>query len=125
MPRARLARAPARSTRTREHSMSRRSTSRPGSLAALLLAAAALVACSQGHGDASTSGTAASSSGEVAPAATAAATTAAGASTPTRAPNKLGRIPVLEYHVIGGTKNALYTRTRESFRQDLEDVYRR
>ena len=40
-------------------------------------------------------------------------------------PNRLGRIPVLEYHVIGGEKNWLYTRTRESFRQDLEDVYRR
>jgi hypothetical protein len=40
-------------------------------------------------------------------------------------PNHLGRIPILEYHVIGGTKNALYTRTVESFRKDLEDVYAR
>ena len=39
--------------------------------------------------------------------------------------NHAGRIPVLEYHVIGGDKNALYTRTRESFRADLEDVYKR
>ena len=39
--------------------------------------------------------------------------------------NRLGRIPILEYHVIGGTKNALYTRTPESFRKDLEDVYAR
>jgi hypothetical protein len=39
--------------------------------------------------------------------------------------NHLGRIPILEYHVIGGTKNALYTRTAESFRRDLEDVYAR
>jgi polysaccharide deacetylase len=39
--------------------------------------------------------------------------------------NHLGRIPILEYHVIGGTKNALYTRTPESFRKDLEDVYAR
>jgi hypothetical protein len=37
----------------------------------------------------------------------------------------MGRIPILEYHVIGGTKNALYTRTPESFRKDLEDVYAR
>jgi hypothetical protein len=37
----------------------------------------------------------------------------------------MGRIPILEYHVIGGTKNALYTRTAESFRKDLEDVYAR
>jgi Polysaccharide deacetylase len=41
------------------------------------------------------------------------------------AANHLGRIPILEYHVIGGTKNALYTRTAESFRKDLEDVYAR
>ncbi|MHB1072762.1 MAG: polysaccharide deacetylase family protein [Gemmatimonadaceae bacterium] len=39
--------------------------------------------------------------------------------------NRLGRIPVLEYHVIGGTRNSLYTRTVESFRKDLDDVYRR
>jgi len=45
---------------------------------------------------------------------------------PTRLPaNHLGRIPILEYHVIAGTKNALYTRTPESFRKDLEDVYAR
>jgi hypothetical protein len=41
------------------------------------------------------------------------------------ATNHLGRIPILEYHVIGGTKNALYTRTPESFRKDLENVYAR
>jgi peptidoglycan/xylan/chitin deacetylase (PgdA/CDA1 family) len=40
-------------------------------------------------------------------------------------PNHTGRIPVLEYHVIGGDKNALYTRTAASFKADLEDVYRR
>src|SRR5690349_2104525 len=40
-------------------------------------------------------------------------------------PNHVGRIPILEYHVIGGTKNALYTRTVESFRKDIEDVYAR
>jgi len=40
-------------------------------------------------------------------------------------PNHMGRIPVLEYHVIGGTQNALYTRTAASFKADLEDVYRR
>ena len=39
--------------------------------------------------------------------------------------NHTGRIPVLEYHVIGGDKNALYTRTAESFKADLEDVYKR
>lgn len=39
--------------------------------------------------------------------------------------NHMGRIPVLEYHVLGGTQNALYTRTVASFKADLEDVYRR
>ena len=37
----------------------------------------------------------------------------------------MGKIPVLEYHVIGGEKNALYTRTVASFKADLEDVYKR
>jgi hypothetical protein len=39
--------------------------------------------------------------------------------------NHAGRIPVLEYHIIGGSKNALYTRTAESFKADLEDAYKR
>ncbi|HEY2066025.1 MAG TPA: polysaccharide deacetylase family protein [Gemmatimonadaceae bacterium] len=41
-----------------------------------------------------------------------------------RPANPLGRIPVLEYHVIGGDKNALYTRTAASYRNDLEEAYR-
>jgi peptidoglycan/xylan/chitin deacetylase (PgdA/CDA1 family) len=40
------------------------------------------------------------------------------------APNPTGRIPVLEYHVIGGDKNTLYTRTVASYRADLEEAYR-
>jgi hypothetical protein len=40
-------------------------------------------------------------------------------------PNHAGRIPVLEYHVIGGDQNALYTRTAASYKADLEEVYRR
>ncbi|HEY9227299.1 MAG TPA: polysaccharide deacetylase family protein [Gemmatimonadaceae bacterium] len=39
--------------------------------------------------------------------------------------NQTGKIPILEYHVIGGDKNSLYTRTAASFRADLEDVYKR
>jgi len=39
--------------------------------------------------------------------------------------NHAGRIPVLEYHVIESTKNSLYTRTVDSFKADLEDVYKR
>ena len=53
--------------------------------------------------------------------------TAAGASdTGKKLPqNHNGRIPVLEYHVIGGEKNGLYSRTVASFKADLEDVYKR
>jgi len=40
------------------------------------------------------------------------------------APNAQGRIPVLEYHVIGGDKNTLYTRTAQSYRADLEAAYK-
>jgi hypothetical protein len=40
-------------------------------------------------------------------------------------PNHMGKIPVLEYHVIGGTEDRQYTRTIASFKADLEDVYRR
>lgn len=41
------------------------------------------------------------------------------------ASNHAGRIPVVEYHVIGGEKNALYTRTVASYKADLDDLYRR
>jgi Polysaccharide deacetylase len=40
-------------------------------------------------------------------------------------PNHMGKIPILEYHVVGSPKNSLYTRTAESFKADLEDVYNR
>lgn len=39
-------------------------------------------------------------------------------------PNQLGKIPVIEYHVIGGEKNSLYTRTAASYRDDLEQAYK-
>lgn len=39
--------------------------------------------------------------------------------------NHTGRIPILEYHVIEGTKNSLYTRTIESYKADLEEAYKR
>jgi hypothetical protein len=39
--------------------------------------------------------------------------------------NHMGKIPVLEYHVIGGSADAQYTRTIASFKADLEDVYKR
>ena len=63
----------------------------------------------------------------------AADTTAKGAAAPASptapaAPGKenlTGRIPVLEYHVIGSEKNAAYSRTTASFLADLEEAYRR
>ena len=50
---------------------------------------------------------------------------AVAAAVPSAVPNLLGRIPVLEYHVIAGEKNSLYTRTAASFRADLEEAYKR
>lgn len=38
--------------------------------------------------------------------------------------NLTGRIPVLEYHVIGGDKNELYTRTVASYKADLDTAYK-
>jgi hypothetical protein len=53
-------------------------------------------------------------------------TTAGASDTGKKLPqNHNGRIPVLEYHVIGRDKNSLYTRTVASFKADLEDVYKR
>jgi peptidoglycan/xylan/chitin deacetylase (PgdA/CDA1 family) len=39
-------------------------------------------------------------------------------------PNELGRIPVVEYHLIGATE-ARWTRTPQNFRSDLELLYER
>jgi hypothetical protein len=39
-------------------------------------------------------------------------------------PNHLGRIPVLEYHVIGDTQS-LYQQKRETFRKNMETLYAR
>jgi len=70
--------------------------------------------------------TAESASGAIATDGVGQKTSSAGDTTAGKLPaNHMGRIPVLEYHVIGGEKNALYTRTVASFKADLEDVYRR
>jgi hypothetical protein len=49
---------------------------------------------------------------------------ASGAGDPSRAPNELGRIPVLEYHLIGDEEGR-WQRSHARFRQDLELLYRR
>lgn len=38
--------------------------------------------------------------------------------------NLMGRIPVLEYHIIGGEQNALYSRTAASYKADLDTTYK-
>lgn len=42
----------------------------------------------------------------------------------TLAPNEMGRIPILEYHLIGDSASR-WTRSRTQFRKDLEDLYAR
>ncbi len=82
-----------------------------------IIVLALVAACSHGSSSSRTD----SAGGTVAPAGDldhpAPATVAAG-------PNQMGRIPVLEYHVIGGEKNSLYTRTAAAYRADLETVYK-
>ena len=87
---------------------------------------ALLSACgkSKGEGEAAGRTVHDTSSGDVA-AKSSAGQPVASSDTAKRPPNHMGRIPVIEYHVIGGDKNALYTRTVASFKADLEDVYRR
>ena len=42
-----------------------------------------------------------------------------------RTPNELGRIPVLEYHLIVPEEKGEFTRTPERLRKDLEELHRR
>jgi hypothetical protein len=97
----------------------------------------ALAACSKG-GAKPSSDTAAAATAKSGPDSSAGsiATTGAGSATGSTAAtnpgdpgklaaNHMGKIPVLEYHVIGGTADAQYTRTVASFKADLEDVYKR
>jgi peptidoglycan/xylan/chitin deacetylase (PgdA/CDA1 family) len=99
----------------------------------LLLATLLAAACSKGETPAhrASATIADSASGAVAEARTvpaapspAAAPALSAGGTAGGAPNLQGRIPVLEYHVIGGDKNALYSRTAASYRNDLETAYK-
>ena len=93
-----------------------------------LLLLSLLLAASCGRGDAPAGQPAASGTNrDSAAGSVAAAPQASGgaAMTAAAAPaNPQGRIPVLEYHVIGGDKNGLYTRTAASYRNDLETAYK-
>ena len=53
-----------------------------------------------------------------------AGTAASGQGNPNRVPNEMGRIMVIEYHLIGD-RNTTYSRERDSFRRDLELLYSR
>jgi hypothetical protein len=56
--------------------------------------------------------------------ATPAASSATTGGDPSRVPNELGHIPVVEYHLIGD-KNATYERERGQFASDLEFIYQK
>jgi hypothetical protein len=100
-------------------------------LVALVLLSA--VACSKGDGPsakgADSGVTRDSASGSMPQAAAAGSgatpTTEPAPTVGSAAANLQGRIPVLEYHVIGGDKNTAYTRTVASYRADLEEAYKR
>jgi peptidoglycan/xylan/chitin deacetylase (PgdA/CDA1 family) len=59
------------------------------------------------------------------PAPTASSPAAPPAAATDRAPNELGRIPVLEYHLIVPQETNEFTRTPERLRQDLAELRRR
>jgi hypothetical protein len=40
-------------------------------------------------------------------------------------PNRFGRIPIFEYHVIGDSSSGMFTISREAFRRDLQTLYDR
>ena len=48
-----------------------------------------------------------------------------GAPDDTRAPNEMGRIPVLEYHLIVPEEKGEFTRTPQQLRADLDELYKR
>jgi hypothetical protein len=85
-------------------------------------------ACSSGadHDTAATTDSAGGSVARTAAAPADSSSTAAYAGTErgTLEQNLMGRIPVLEYHVIGGEQNALYSRTVASYKADLDTVYK-
>lgn len=98
-------------------------------LPSLALAGAVLAACGRADSRSTTSGgeivAQAPAAASITPVASITETSEAPPAAPALATNKLGRIPVLEYHVIGGESNSLYTRTTASFRADLAEVYAR
>lgn len=103
---------------------------RRGSLAAAAAAVSLLagVACSgdadSTRQDSATAATAVvdSGAGDTGPSTSVAATPPGSES---RAPNEMGRIPVLEYHLIVPEEKGEFTRTPQQLRADLEELYKR
>jgi peptidoglycan/xylan/chitin deacetylase (PgdA/CDA1 family) len=103
---------------------------RRGSLAAAAAAFSLLAgaACSGDAGStrqdsaATTAAVVDSGAGDTAPSASV-ATTPPGSEN--RAPNEMGRIPVLEYHLIVPEEKGEFTRTPQQLRADLEELYKR
>ena len=91
-----------------------------------LLCIALAAACSRGEPKAvdSAAGAVATVAGSSAGASTAPATTGAPTSNNDLPQNHLGRIPVVEYHLIGD-KDSRYGRTREGLKQDMQLLYDR
>jgi len=89
------------------------------------MAACAVVACSgsDGRRDSTVAGhrTADSANGTAAPASGA----AAGQAAATGKGSRLGRIPVLEYHVVGDSTRGQFIISREKFQHDLQLLYDR
>jgi peptidoglycan/xylan/chitin deacetylase (PgdA/CDA1 family) len=109
---------------------------RPTSAALAVSAAALLSACAGREAASSSESTstdtsgaapsgapAAASAGEVAQSVAMSSASSAGADA--RAANELGRIPVLEYHLIVPQETNEFTRTPQRLRQDLEELYKR
>ena len=95
-----------------------------------------LAACSKGDASSagsgsgartrdSSAGTVATTAADIGGSASSGSAAAPAAATGSAAANLQGRIPVLEYHVISGDKNSLYTRTAASYRADMEEAYKR
>lgn len=98
-----------------------------GSMRTLIIGALLLTACSNGSSsagtDKTTAGDSAASTSTTPPVAisTVASLSAEG---DTLQPNEMGRMPILEYHLLGDTATR-WTRERGQFRKDLEMLYAR
>jgi hypothetical protein len=93
----------------------------------LFITALIVAACGNSDsssGDAVRQDTALKSDSEAASTSTAASGIALSAEGDTLQPNEMGRIPILEYHLLGDTATR-WTRERGQFRKDLEMLYAR